>query len=191
MIGKLQGNIAEIHGNEAFVQTSSGVFYKVFVTPGLTQKASDNTKVEMYTYLNVREDELTLFGFETFDEYRLFTYLIAVDKVGPKSAFTILSTTQPSAIRTAVHESDVSFFQQIKGIGKKTAQRILIDLSSAFGAEFDLAASQDQPIDRDAVDALVSLGFRRKDAIETLKDIDDSLPLEDKIRTALQSISRG
>lgn len=189
MIGKLKGTISEIFGDEVLIETSGGVFYSVLVTPAILDKGAGGD-VKIYTYLNVREDDLTLFGFETREVYRLFTYFIAIDGVGPKTAFTIMSTSKPGDIRTAVVANDVAFFQKIKGIGKKTAQRILIDLSATFGSEFDVTAGQETADDVDALDALVSLGFRRVDAKKALEKIDSSLSLEERIKLALQSVSK-
>lgn len=190
MIGKLKGKLSETFGAEALLETSGGVFYRVYVTPGILESSTIGDDIEIYTYLNVKEDDLTLFGFETHSMYQMFQYMIAVDGVGPKTGFTIISTCAPSDIRTAVHGNDVAFFQKVKGIGKKTAQRILIDLSAKFGTEFDITAGQETADDIDALDALVSLGFKRKDAKNALDAIDSSLPLEERIRYALQSIQR-
>lgn len=189
MIGKIYGKITEVHGNEGFIDTASGVSYRLFLTPSLAH--SSDKEVTVYTYLNVREDELTLFGFETYELYKVFGYLIAVDGVGPKTAYTIVCTSTPDEIRKAAQGNDVAFFQKIKGIGKKTAQRILIDLSTRFGAEFDLEASEaESQDDTDAVDALVSLGFKRKQAVDALKSVDPKASMEEKLKQALQSLGR-
>ena len=190
MIGKLKGILTDIHGNEALIETSSGVSYRVYVTPGCLALGSDGALVEVYTYLNVREDELTLFGFETHEMYLLFTHFVAIDGVGPKTAFLIVSTSHAGDIRTAVVANDVAYFQRIKGIGKKTAQRILIDLAGRFGGEFDITAGHETQDDQDALSALQSLGFTAKDARKTLSDIDPTLPLDQRITQALQTISR-
>lgn len=190
MIGKLKGILTDIHGSEALIETSSGVSYRVYVTPGCLALGSDGAQIDVYTYLNVREDELTLFGFETHEMYRLFTYFVAIDGVGPKTAFLIVSTSHAGDIRTAVVANDVAYFQRIKGIGKKTAQRILIDLSGRYGSEFDITAGQETQDDQDALSALQSLGFTAKDARKTLSDIDPTLPLDQRITQALQTISR-
>ena len=189
MIGKLRGVIQEAFGQEALIETTGGVFYRVYVTPAILAKQT-NDPVEIYTYLNVREDELTLYGFETYDTYRVFTYLISVDGVGPKTGYTIIATSSPEDIRSAVTANDVAFFQKIKGIGKKTAQRILIDLSTVFGSEFDINAGEETADDVDALEALMALGFKRADAKKALDKIDSSLSLEERIKLALQSVQR-
>ena len=189
MIGKLKGKIVEIYGNEAYLETQGGVFYKVFITPEIVQQYPLNTEIELYTYLNVREDELTLFAFNTVESYRIFMMLINVDGVGPKMAYSIIASHLPNAIRQAVLASDVEFFQQVKGVGKKTAQRILVDLTDKFGEEFDIATIQESPEDIDVIDALVALGFKRSDARKTLQKLDKTARIEDKIKQALQILS--
>lgn len=189
MIGKLKGTLSEIFESEALLETSSGVFYRVYVTPTIVAMGV-GAGVEIYTYLQVREDDLTLFGFETHEIYRLFTFLIAIDGVGPKTAFGMICMAKPAELREAVLNNDVAYFQKMKGIGKKTAQRILIDLSARFGSEFDVTAGQETQDDVDAQAALVSLGFTAKDARKALAGIDAGLPLEERIRLALQGISR-
>ncbi|OGK37994.1 Holliday junction DNA helicase RuvA [Candidatus Roizmanbacteria bacterium RIFCSPLOWO2_01_FULL_42_14] len=186
MIGKLKGRIAEVHGTQALFETSSGVFYWVYISPRLIDESSD---LELYTYHDIKEDHQQLFGFASYDEYRVFTFLVSVDGVGPKTAFTILCTSSPHEIQQSVITSDVDFFQRIKGIGKKTAQRILVDLSGRLGAEFDLATS-DKRVDEEAVDALVSLGFKIGEARQLLADIEPDISLEQKIKAALRKLSR-
>lgn len=190
MIGKLKGIIRETHEFEALLETQSGVYYRIHVSPTLAAAGLTDDVVELYTHLQVREDDLSLFGFETYELYRLFTYCIAVDGVGPKTGFLIVHSATPAEIRQAVATNDIAFFQKAKGVGKKTAQRLLIDLSARFGSEFDITAGQETQDDTDALDALMSLGFTRKDARKALSDIDSTLPLDKRITQALQSISR-
>ncbi len=189
MIGKITGSLIELHGAQGLIQTQSGLAYRVWLTPGLMGQVGET--LSLYTHLHVREDELTLFGFESNELYVLYTQFIAIDGVGPKTAFTIISTTTPADIRMAVSTSNVAYFQKIKGIGKKTAQRILIDLASVFGSEFDLEASAQAHDDEDVVRALISLGFTAKDARSSLEHVDPSLPLEKRITQALQGVSRS
>ena len=160
MIGKLKGTVSEIHGSEALVETSGGVFYWVFITPDMLGNFVIGDPVEIYTYHSIKEDEQKLFAFQTYEALRMFTLLISVDGVGPKTGYTIVCTSAIGDIRRAIRESDVTFFQKIKGIGKKTAQRILVDISGAMGTDFDLQASQEAEVDKDALAALESLGFK-------------------------------
>lgn len=190
MIGKLKGIISEIHSTEALIETSGGVFYWVFITPDMLGSFVIGDTAELYTYHSIKEDEQKLFAFNSYEEFRMFSLLISVDGVGPKTGYTIVCTSGVGDIRRAILESDVVFFQKIKGIGKKTAQRILVDISGAMGTEFDLHASQEKEVDKDALAALESLGFKTSDAHEVLAGIDAGLPLEAKIKAALQYLGR-
>ncbi len=191
MIGKLKGVLHEILGDEILIETSGGVFYKTYVTPSILQKYTLNDEVELYTYLNVREDELTLFAFESYDAHRIFNMLIGVDGVGPKMAYTIIKYAHLDGIRDAVSKSDVDYFQRIKGVGKKTAQRILVDLSGKLGEEFDMSALQENPEDEDVVDALTTLGFKRTEALRELSLVDKHLNVEEKIKQVLKNIGKS
>ena len=190
MIGKLKGRISEIHGTEALIETPGGVFYWTFVTPDILTRFTEDVEVEFYTYHSIKEDSQTLFAFDTYEAYRVYMYLISVDGVGPKTAYTISCTSTPDTIRQAVQRSDVTFFEKIKGIGKKTAQRILVDLSDKMGTTFDLADAQKPTVNDMALDALISLGFKQKEAYDVLGNIDQELPLEDIVKQALQQLSR-
>lgn len=186
MIGKIKGKLTEIHGNEALIETKSDVSYKVFVGPNVYGKKG--TVVDLYTYLVVKEDELSLYGFSNYEEHILFTLLTSVDGVGPKIAFTIVHSSDYGAIQKAIREKDVQFFQKIKGIGKKTAQKILLELSTKMGAVFELSDVEESQEDRDTVDALVALGFKKEAVQKVLKEIDHKLPLEEKIKIALAKL---
>ncbi len=191
MIGKLKGVISEIHGSEALIETSGGVFYWVFITPDMLGSFMIGNSTELYIYHSIKEDEQKLFAFNSYEAFRMFSLLISVDGVGPKTGYTIVCTSAIGDIRKAILESDVVFFQKIKGIGKKTAQRILVDISSAMGTEFDLQASQELEVDKDALAALESLGFKTAEAHEVLSNIDKDLPLEAKVTAALQYLGRN
>lgn len=174
MIAKLTGTAVERFGGELFLETNSGVTYRVFIGESMQNHfiSLPKSDVSLYTYLNVKEDSLTLFGFNTHAEYRIFTMLLSVDGVGPKSAYLIVGTYSASSIRNAIADNDVYFFQQVKGIGKKTAQRIIVDLAEKIGSEADIS-SMNTPEHSDVVDALVSLGFRRKDAQKAIHEVSD------------------
>lgn len=187
MIGKISGILTELHGNEALVETSSGVGYLVYVGPSLLEKKGE--KVNIYTYLNVKEDELTLFGFLIYDEYTLFKMIRSVDGVGPKTAFSIVQSSKYADIRTAIINKDVHFFEKIKGIGKKTAQKILLELSGKLGVDFELSDVEETKDDLDAIEALKALGYKATQVREVLRNLEPTLTLEQKIRSALQKLN--
>ena len=187
MIGKIKGTLAEIHGNEALIEATSGVSYYIFVAPSLISKKGQD--IDVYTYLNVKEDELSLFGFATHEEFDLFRLLKSVDGVGPRTAFTVILSSNFTDIKTAIVSKDVLFFERIKGIGKKTAQKILLELSSKLGAEFELSDIEDTPDNKDALEALKALGFRAGDIRTVLRNLDSTLSLEEKIKAGLQKLT--
>src|SRR3990167_1135220 len=187
MIGKIKGILTEIHGNEALIATASGLSYQVFVGPYYFGKKGE--EVDMYTHLNIKEDEHSLFGFATHDEFLLFRMLKSVDGVGPKTAFVIVQSSSFGDIRAAIMAKDVIFFERIKGIGKKTAQKILLELSSKLGVEFELSDVEETAIDKDALEALKALGFKSQEVHGVLKSLDSSMSLEDKSRARIKKLT--
>lgn len=190
MIGKIKGKVAEINGNESLIETQSGLFYRVFLTPKLIQTSEIEKDVEIYTYLQVREDDWSLYGFEDSRQYEIFKMLLNVDKVGPKLAYTIISYAPSEQITDAVLKNDVVFFNNIPGIGKKTAQKVLLELSSKLGSEFDSSKLMLNQEDKTVVDALISLGFSVREANEAIRKIEPDLPVENKIQAAIKYISK-
>jgi Holliday junction DNA helicase RuvA len=147
------------------------------------------SEVNLYTFLDVKEDSLVLFGFDSYESFEMYGLLLSVDGVGPKTAYTIISAYESSKILDAIKRNDVFFFQDVKGIGKKTAQRIIVDLASKIGAEADLD-SMYVTEDKDAVEALVSLGFKKQDVLKALQKVDKGVPLEEKLKLALQHLTK-
>lgn len=190
MIGKLKGLLTEVHGDEAFIETQGGVTYRVQFSAKLLEKVGlVGQEVSLYTYLDVKEDSLVLFGFDSYESFNVYSLVLSVDGVGPKTAYTIVSAYESAQIKDAIGRNDVLFFQEIKGIGKKTAQRIIVDLASKIGAEADLE-SMYVTEDKDAVDALISLGFKKQDVLRVLQKIDPKLVMQEKLTVALQILTK-
>lgn len=190
MIGKLKGILREIEGSTALLETASGVYYQLYLTPELMTATTVGDTAEVYTYLHVKEDALTLFGFENKKKKQLFLMLLSVDGVGPKLAFTIISYASADTIITAVKTSDLQFFNSISGIGKKTAQKILLELSSKFDTDFELEHTVMSADDLTVIDALAALGFDKNLSTKTLEAIDKSLSVENKIREAIREMTK-
>lgn len=190
MIGKIKGVLEEIDANAGLIETSSGVYYRVHLTNRFLASIQTPIDIEIYTYHLVREDTQQLFGFENKKEYSLFEYLLAVPGVGPKSAFRIISVAKPDEIINAVTENDRTFFSKIKGLGKKTALKILLELSQKFDSEFifepEVPLSSD---DQTVVDALVSLGFEKKAAQDMLSEVPSESTVEEKIKLSIKRLS--
>jgi len=190
MIGKIKGTVSEIDGNVVLIETFSGLFYKVYFTNALLGTIVENDEVEVYTYHLIREDAQMLFGFEHKKEYRLFELLLTVQGVGPKSAFMIVSESTGDKIINAVRQNNHAYFTRIKGLGKKTALKIILELSQKFHSEFTLLpdipfSNEDQTVH----DALLSLGFESKDIGDVLPKISKDASIEDKLKEAISIIS--
>lgn len=185
MIGKISGTLIEIDGNEGLVETTGGVSYRVYLTPTILAQLIPSA-VKIYTYLQIREDQHVLYGFDSKEQYKMFQMLLSVDGVGPKTAHGVVSRMPVSEIVNAVHQKDLQSFTKVPGLGKKTAQKILLELSSKLKTEFDISSIIETPVNTDALDALVALGYRVHEAREMLKNIDSQLSIEKQITEALQ-----
>ncbi len=186
MIGKLKGKLSEVDGNLGLIETSGGVYYSTFLTPSLIANHQPPATVELYTYLQVREDALVLFGFETKKEFQVFKLLLTVPGVGPKTAYSVISYLKPEALYEAVKGNDINSFTNVPGLGKKTAMKIILELSSKLKSEFDMTNMVLSEEDKTVVDALVSLGFKSTDAKNILSKLPRDLSVEEKIKMALK-----
>lgn len=187
MIGKIYGEIEGYYQGQGYVKTSGGISYLCYLVPSLQGRIGQ--KVAIYTYLAVREDSLTLYGFEHEAEHQLFTKIIAIDGVGPKLAFGIISFATVEAIIFSVKEQDVDFFVSIPGVGRKTAQRILLELSSKLGTDYDFGRTALSQEDQTVIAALETLGFRRKESEPVLVKLEKKLSLEEKIRASIKQLT--
>ena len=162
----------------------NGVGYLVAATPGVLRRAEGADEVVIETYLVVREDSLALYGFADAGERDLFEHLLSVSGVGPKVALAILSGSTASALRRAIALEDTERFEAIPGIGRKTAQRVVLELKEKIGLA---PAPGAEPGDHFAArDALVELGFSLLDAERALAGIDPGLAAEERVRQALR-----
>jgi Holliday junction DNA helicase RuvA len=188
MIASLKGTI-EHRGAESLVVQIGGVGIRVFVPASLLDTSSPGDAVELQTYLVVREDSLTLFGFRTREEREYFTMLLGVSGIGPRLALATLSTLNPDAIRRAVFHEQAEVFNRVPGIGLKTAQKILLHLQDKVGAAGDLAPiTAMTDLDTEVLEALVSLGYSVVEAQAALQAIPKDAPedVETRLRLALQ-----
>ena len=190
MIGKIKGTVGEILGKNLIIDTDGGVGYAVRMAEPILMTLEIGSPIEVYTYMHVREQELSLYGFVSREELRIFAILIGISSIGPKSAMNILSHATLEKLVQAVQAQDVSFFSHIPGVGKKTAQKILLELSSKFGAEFSMDAVQITPVDQTLAQALTSLGFQKKEAIDAINKAKPVGTLEEKITLCLQYLSK-
>ena len=186
MIGRLRGRPVTRRA-DGLVLDVGGVGYLVQATPAALRAAADGEEVTLETYLHVREDVLQLYGFADRSERELFVHLLAVTGVGPKVALAIVSGSPAAELRRAIARGDAARFQAIPGIGKKTAERIVLELKEKLG-DPALAPAPDASGERHLVarDALVELGWSLLDAERALAEVDLDLSPEERVRLALK-----
>jgi len=191
MIASLRGRVVSSAAG-ATVLDVGGVGYRLATTTTASRRAAaaGDGEVTLLTHLHVREDALLLYGFASEAERSLFEMLLGVSGVGPKAALAIVSGYDPDQIRRAVQSGDHALFTSINGIGRRTAERVVIDLKDKVGGLAIPATSPDAPAaagdDHTAArDALVGLGMSVAEAEAALRRIDDTLPVEDRVRMAL------
>ena len=192
MIARLRGRPVAWDA-EGLVLDVGGVGYRLLATPSAIRKAEGADEVALQTHLHVREDALQLFGFATPDERILFEQLLAVSGVGPKVALAIVSAYTPRELQRAILREDAALFETIPGIGRKTAQRVVLELREKIAP---LAAVPGAPDDGDpartdehavARDALVELGYSVAEAEQRLAGTDPDLPPAERVREALRA----
>ena len=190
MISRLRGTPAG-RTPDGLVLDVGGVGYLVAATPSALRQAADASEVTLETYLHVREDALQLYGFAEASERELFLHLLSVSGIGPKVALAVVSSAPPSELRRAIALRDPARFQAIPGIGKKTAERIVLELEEKLGSEdvVPLPSSTAVPTSTHVVarDALVELGYSVIEAEQALARTDPDLSAEERVRDALRS----
>ena len=186
MISRLRGTAAG-RTAEGLVLDVNGVGYLLHATPSALRRAEAGGETTVETYLHVREDALQLFGFADAGERELFVQLLSVNGVGPKVALAIVSGSPAAELRRAIVREDAARFQAIPGIGKKTAERIVLELKEKLGAVVEAAPARGGG-DGHAVarDALVELGYSVGEAEQALAQLDPDLPAEERVRLALR-----
>jgi holliday junction DNA helicase RuvA len=173
---------------EGLVIDVGGVGYLVAATPSVLGRADGAPEVTVETYLHVREDTLQLYGFADASERELFVKLLGIAGIGPKVALAVVSSAQPADLWRAITLGDPARFQAIPGIGKKTAERIVLELKGSLAEALEpVSESASVPGDLVARDALVELGYSVVEAERALARVDPALPAEERVREALRS----
>lgn len=180
MIGYLEGEIKYVSKGK-IILFANGIGFTVHVPGSLSLLENDFVKLFIHTHL--REDNLALFGFASAEDLDLFELLISVSGVGPKIGLAIFTAANTGNIIKAIESSNLSFFNSISGVGKKTAQKIILDLKSKIGkGEINFKNLEGSS---ELVESLVSLGFQKSEITPIIADIDSSLPLSLQIKLAL------
>ena len=189
MIARLRGTPVSWDA-EGLVLDVGGVGYRLHATPAAIGKAQNATEVVLETHLHVREDAMQLYGFAEPGERALFEQLLSVSGVGPKVALAIVSGYSPAELRRAIAHEDSALFETIPGIGRKTAQRVVLELKEKVAPLVAVTGSGgDADTDGHVVarDALVELGYSAAEAEKRLADTDPSLPAAERVRQALRA----
>ena len=199
MISYIKGKL-EIKSKDYIVVDVGGIGYKIFMSETAINELEKGKEVKIFTYMKVREDDISLYGFLNNEELVTFELLISVGGVGAKSAITILSNITPSKFALAVITNDVNTLKKLPGIGAKTAARIILELKDKMKTEQSIEESKDEEIKEaivldnkanDALEALCVLGYTRKDVEKVLSNIDtNKLKVEEIIKQGLKYLGR-
>ena len=203
MIAYVRGRVLTITAETVIVDVN-GLGYEVFCSGAAMRKAVVGEVVELHTHLQVKEDGVTLFGFESVKEKEIFLKLITVSGVGPKSGISVLTTLSADDLAQAVATADVKRLSAVKGLGKKTAEKIVLELHGKISAAEIMSVFEGAPstvvsatptaklsaMDEDAVSALMGLGYTRSESLQAVKKARESgaTTLEEIIMRALQSV---
>lgn len=190
MIAHISGKIAEKFNGSIIVDVS-GVGYEVIVPQYEYDKAMLDDSIKLYTYHHIREQSQELFGFSSLAAKKIFELLITVQGIGPKAGIAIMSLGDYEQVRNAIANEDSKYIQKANGVGKKSAERVIVDLKDKVGIATSYNAEEEKvnsDISGDeALEALVALGFNLKDAILSLKDIPEDLPVSERVKIALKN----
>lgn len=192
MISALRGRIAA-KGESHVIVDVGGVGFKVFVpSSALDGLGSIGQEVSLFTHLHVRENDLALYGFGSLDELQLFELLLGVSGIGPRVGLKIVSLLSVQTLREAIATGDMAMLTRIPGIGKKVAERVMMDLKDKLGVSLEFVSYPALThADAEVISALTSLGYSITEAQAALRSLPpEELPLEDKVRLALQYFGR-
>ena len=189
MIAHVEGKVVEKFAGSIIVDVQ-GVGYEVQVSLGDFEAAHLDTETKFHTYHHVREQSQELFGFSSLAAKKLFEMLITVQGIGPKAALAILSLGPAEQVRNAIANSDAVYITKASGVGKKSAERVVVDLSDKVGLPTHYGSAQ--PIQTalntndEALEALIALGYTLADATKALEDVSPELSTEARITAALK-----
>lgn len=200
MYAYIKGNLEEKMNNYIIVEANN-IGYKIFMSRNsILQIGEIGDFVKIYTHYHVREDDISLYGFQSNEELKMFELLISVSGVGAKSAIAMLSNIEPSDFAVSIINNDITKLTKVPGIGKKSAQRIVLELKDKLKAEQELIKSETDETNNsietnndidEAISALQILGYNRKEIEKTFEKIDyKSMSVEEIIRNCLKQLSR-
>lgn len=187
MIAHVSGDVVEKFAGSLIVDVS-GVGYEVQVSTGDYDAVTLDKKIKLYTYHHVSENAENLYGFSTLSAKKLFELLITVQGVGPKAGLSILSLGTSEQVRNAIANGDSSYVTKAVGVGKKTADRVIVDLSDKVGlpTKYEMKTQTEIDMTDEALEALMALGYTLADATKALEGVDVKLPTAARVREALK-----
>ena len=191
MIAKIEGQISYV-GNRFLIVDVSGVGYKLFVTNEAISLSKVEESIKLWVHTAVRENSIDLYGFLDIEELSFFELLLDVSGIGPKSALSTLSVAPVSTLRKAIASGDTTYLNKVSGIGRKTAEKIIIELKDKLKEyEGDIATSQVMQEERDILEALRTLGYSQDEAREAVKKIPSNMTeMNNRLKEALKIIGR-
>ena len=198
MIGMLRGKVWEIHADKLILDVH-GVGYQISTPYGFLAKCRVGQELTIYIHVILREEELALYGFSSMAEKELFLQMLSVSGIGPKASLSILSTLGSAQTESAIAGENLTLLTKVPGIGKKTAQRLILELKEKFkgkGLSIDGTDSVITPeqgvIQSEAMETLLALGFSQEEAKKALQSLQESgqnLSVEEQIRLALRALA--
>ena len=197
----LRGKVWEVQSDRLIIDVQ-GVGYQVSTPYGFMSKCHSGQEITIYTHVILREEELALYGFPSLAEKELFLQMLTVSGIGPKASMAILSTLGSAQTESAIAGENLTLLTKVPGVGKKTAQRLILELKEKFKgkAGIELAGegavlTNDQAINRsEALESLLALGFSQEEArkaLQSLPNAGEGLKTEEQIRLALRSLAAG
>lgn len=189
MIAHVSGVVAEKFANSLIIDVH-GIGYEVQVPLGDYEAVSLDDQVKLYTYHHIREQSQDLFGFSSLAAKKLFELLITVQGIGPKAGLAILSLGTAEQVRNAIASSDAAFVTKASGVGKKSAERVIVDLADKVGIPTHYGSTEpvqsELAVNDDALEVLMALGYTLADATKALENVDSSLPTNQRVSEALR-----
>ena len=191
MIAHIRGIVTEKFGNALIIDVN-GVGYEITVPTPDFEAVHLEEEHEFFTYHAIRENAEDLYGFSSLAAKKIFELLISVQGIGPKAAIAILSLAEAEEVRNAIANADSAFISKASGVGKKSAERVIVDLRDKVGMPSHYGATEAKfaKVDKEndeALDALIALGFPLKEALSALEKVDINLPVEERIKLALKN----
>ena len=191
MISRVLGTVAQV-GVDDVVVVYGGLGFKVFIVPPMASELHKGDEIELYTHLIVREDALTLYGFKTEEERKVFEILMSVTGIGPRIGLAALSVFSPNDLRRAVADQDTATLSRIPGVGKKVASRMLVELGDKLGLPAQLpeaSAPSAGVVEAEVKAALIGLGWNETKAESVLSELGgNGLNASDLLRAALMKL---